>query len=80
MAITKEEVVKMLDERFTGLKLVLDEREDSIGKLMAVASAKLIEIDTLQAKTVVTVGEHEQRISNMLTGCNEEFACQRCSF
>ena len=77
MALTKEDVVKMLDERFMGLKIVLDEREASIGKLMEGASAKLIEIDQLQAKTVVTVKEHEQRISGMIAGCNEEFAVVR---
>ena len=80
MAVTKEEVVKMLDERFVGLKMVLDEREASIGKLMAGASAKLIEIEQLQTKTVVTVQEHEQRISGMLAGCNQEFAVVRARY
>ena len=80
MAITREEVEKMMNERFVGLKMVLDEREASIGKLMAGASAKLDEIDKLQAQTVVTVGEHEQRISNMLAGCNDEFAVVRAKY
>ena len=80
MALTKEEVVKMLDERMIGVKIVLDEREASIGTLMAGASAKLIEIEQLQARTVITVEEHEQRISKMLAGCNEEFAVVRSKY
>ena len=73
MALTRSDVESIVEAKMGAISESIEDAKNKVGMLMQAAEAKLLQVESQAQAIIQKTSEHEERIKNIIDGCNIEF-------
>ena len=80
MALTRSDVESIVEVKMGEVIKSIEDAKNNVGTLMQAAEAKLLQIEGQAQAIFQKTSEHEERIKDIIDGCNQEFERTRAKY